>query len=473
MLIILDFMLSICQFKNLNYLLIFLTLLVSSCAKKEVIVETISPTGNWFSTKDQFRYKDFEGEPESHLFFDFKPVLNIDKKYLDVVVVTPERSDFHYEFDLVSGKRYFSHSYCKESDVWKSYEPSLSTPPYTEAFVPRLLDQLKMPQKVVIFGDRQYLSSESFPQDETVRVRVIGGMIEQFCDSFPCDENKKWNSRLVLFAVSPLDPAYKDTHSFATLIKKIDWKEVKAFLENGRGRTINDRSFYPAYRLIGQVFPTKAMKMALEMGHLFSDREAKTLRRSCENVYQKLYNLKKDVLQAEETFPKAFHQFYKRYWNLFKTCRRYVRASSITHNAKDHWFMEYMASFIHAEQMGYLYQCRTKAWIRNVEGVVKRRENAQEEELKFCTSESLNLAFEKAINLMTGLSSSGRSYYRYIQYDSGAKSLGNKIYSWVRDNGKRLSCEKPREYSVYPSDVTWSPIKNPENKDKDVSVYIR
>lgn len=471
---ILDFILGICQTKKLNYLLLFLTLLVSSCAKKEVVIETIRPTGTWFSTKEKFHFKNYDGNPESHLFFDFKPVLNVEKKLVDAVVITPEKSKFHYDFDLVSGKRYFSHEYCDESDVWKSYEPPLTVPPYTEAIIPRLLDQVKKPQRVIVFGDKKYLTSDRFPQDETVRVRVIGGMLEQYCNRFPCDNDKKWDSRLLLFAVSPLDPEYRDIHSFGKLIKKVDWKEVKAFIENGRGSSKNGTDVYPAYRLIGQVFPTKAINTALQKGHLFSEREIKTLRRSCENVYNKLYDLRDQVYNAEKTFPKAFYAYYKRYWKLFKTCREYVRPSNITYNPEDHWFMEYVSAFANAQKNGYVYLCRSKTWTRNLNSALGKKLYNQSEELELCTTESLNLAFERAVNLMTGISSSGQKYRRYIQYDSGAKSLGRKIYNWVNVTGKVQSCSKKKDgKSVFPSDISWKPIINPDAKDKDVSVYIR
>jgi len=466
-------MLGICQFKKFNYLILFFTLLVSGCAKKDVIVETIAPTGTWFSTHKKFRYTNFDGRPESHLFFDFTPVIDIEQKMLDVVLVTPESSKFHYELDLVSGKRYFSHEYCPQRDIWKSYEPTLSTPPYNLAVVPRLLNQVKKPQRVVVFGDKKYLSSSTYPQDEMIRVKVIGGMVEQFCNNFPCEENKRWESSLLLFAVSPLDPEFKDINTFAKLVKKIDWKEVKAFVENSRGSSRNGKNFYPAYRLIGQVFPTKAMKTALHKGHLFANKEIKTLRRSCENVYKRVYKIKSKVEKGEGKFSKLFYGFYKRYWKLFKTCREYVRPSSIVYNANDHWYMEYISSFIYAEKSGYVFDCSARAWARNLNDASGRPIYNQERELRYCTTPTLNLAFERAVNHMTGLSTSGQRFHRYIQYDSGAKSHGNKIYNWIQDNGKRLSCEKDRKVSVFPSDVNWKPIINPTEKDKDVSVYIR
>ena len=472
--IILDFMLGICQFKKHIYSILFLTLLVSGCAKKEVIKPIIRPTGTWFSTHQKYRFVDIEDSPVSHLFFDFKPMVDIDRKLIDAVVITPENSRFHYDFDLVSGKRFYSHEYCKEKDVWKSYGPDLERPPYTEAIVPRLLDQIKKPQRVIIFGDSQYLSSGKFPQDETIRVKVIGGALEQFCDRFPCDNEKKWKSRLLLFAVSTLDPKFKNISSFGELVKILDWKEVKGFIENGRGRSISGGDSYPAFRLIGQVYPTKAIKYALGKGHLFSSNEITTLRKSCESVYERLFKLRDLVQSGEGSLPKEFHKFYLKYWDSFKTCRQYVRASNITYNEKDHWFMEYISAFGHAEDKGFVYQCQTKAWVRNYNSVDGKTLYNQATELKYCTEEGMNLAFERAVNLMTGLSTSGLSFHRYVEYDSGAKSLHNKIYNWLFVSGKKQSCTKSKtEDLVFPNDVSWTPIFNPEAKEKDVSVYIR
>jgi hypothetical protein len=428
--------------------------------------------GKWFRTSPQFYITNFLGETKKHLFFDSSPLVDLAQTTVDVLVVTPKNSKSHFELDVFSGRRVFSHAYCSEKDVWNSYQAGIELPPYTEAVIPRVLDIFKKPQRVIIFGDREHIDKNKFPFDELVKVKVVGGVVEQFCEKYPCQRIESWKSRVILLAVSLKDPKFNKVKTVSQLKELIDWKESKAFLENGRGRNIIDDQYYPAYRIINDMMASKAFEFSLKSGHVFDKKEMRTLRNTCEIVYNKLWKVREDVLANKTAFNKAFLTYYEKYWSSFKTCTDFVRYSNINYNSEQHWFFEYMRAFVLAERENYVYLCNEKRWKRNVLNKKGKKLFDSLKSLRFCDTKSLNLAFEKAINLLTGLSSTGRKFFEYKDYDHKSVDLNNKLYSWIERTGKYQYCSKERfpEF-VFPEDISWKYLEAAK-ENVPSSIYI-
>jgi hypothetical protein len=464
-----------CQFKKLKTLsLLIIVILISSCAK-ETIVRPIKPIRrySWFNAPKQFALQTPEGDVVQHLFFDSDPVVNLENNFVDVLVTIPKDSKHHYDLDLYSGRRYYSHTYCEEEDVWNAYQAELEYPPYTEGIIPRILDLFKRPQRVIVFGERKYVDGGVFPNDELLRVRVVGGVVEQFCDKYPCKRGSKWRNRVVLVAVSTIDPKFENIKNMSQLKEVIDWSHVRAFMENAKGRTISDKDYYPAYRLVNQIQAEKAIRYALDNGHVFKKKELRTLRNTCQALYGKLWQIRQDVFKKEDAVPfrKSFLDFYRKYWSGYETCTEFVRYSNIQEDPMKHWYYEYMRAFSLVQKLGYVYLCDKSTWVRNVKDRQGRQMYDQVETLSICNSEQINLAFEKAVNLLTGLPTSGGKFFKYVDYDHEVFELNNKLYSWISHTGKFQYCSKKRHpRSIYPGDVSWEPLYTEMEKNA-VKVY--
>ncbi len=77
----------------------------------------------------------------------------------------------------------------------------------------------------------------------------------------------------------------------------------------------------------------------------------------------------------------------------------------------------------------------------------------------------------RAITVMTSRQSSGRPYYKYIEYDSGAGHSHQKIYRWVFQTAKKLSCESATAQGIFPEDVNWRPFHVQKKLEEQGYIY--
>ena len=471
---IMNYMRYVCQFKKFITFKIILIILVSCAGSKQAPRVFEEAKREWFKGRGMRSFTNGEFRDVAHLFFDFKPGVNVDERIVNFVPLSFRDSDFHYQLDLLSGRRLVTHKYCKEDDVWERLNGSITNPPFSYGFIPGLLNKRKKAQKVILFGDPKYLMNPDFPNaDESYPVKVIGGVVEQFCDAYPCDLNDTWENTVILVAVIQQDPEYKDVNTLVRLKRVIDWRLIKAFLENGRGRIIVSRtSGYPAYRIYGGSLPTKSLKFAIENGHLFSYAEKRRLKRTCLALYDNIYEIKDRIAKGKSRFNKEFYHFYRDYWKSFNTCKKFVRPVDISQNHERHWFFEFLKAFSIAGEYGYVYNCDTKDWVENTSRLDGKAIYRQIDKLKNCSEKELNESFNKAINLLTGFSKSNRKHYKYIQYDQRPGAHNEKVYSWVEYSGKYQRCQSEplHKEEIFPRDIIWkniiSPIPDEENLKK-------
>ncbi len=515
-------------FKYLCQLLIWLFLLeaLQSCSATKKLRskkpkdlsegKTIEAEAVWFDVPERFTSRNKQGEHETHAFFDLVSYRTKEDLSISYVLLTPAESEFGYDFDLVSGKKYKKFHYCAQKDIWKKYKKTINRPPFSEGMIPRLLDQSGQPQRIWIFGAPHFLKGKKSEQDLTQRARILGAVVLQYCSNYPCRSRDRWTGRLVFIAVNDLDPAMKKLKNLAELKRKVNWAYVKAFAQNGFGRNIAGFVEKPAYRMVGEIEGREAVDFVFKRGHLFEFSEINSLRKNCFHLYDYIWRSvqhvkgmtkKRDVLlSAKEeldrlgeikkgktsnaikerkrnflllrkiekelniisSWPKFFQHFYKNYGERFRTCQKFVRPSNIRQDYKRHWFFAYLANFMNLERAGYYYNCVRKGWIENFALSSGKRYYDFKKD-RFCTAEELDLAFETSIDVMTGLANSSRNHFRYIAYDSGVGASREKIYSWVFSNGKKLSCtsklRQRQKIAIFPADVSWNGFKTDGHQD--------
>lgn len=479
-------------------------------------VPIVEPIPQWLKVDPRFAHRSTEGFYTTHAFFDFIPFPDLKTNKINFVLLTPEDSEFGYELNLHSGQIVKRHKYCPQDDIWRAYKSELNRPPYSYGFVPRILDQLGSPLKIFVFGGKKYLSKSTPSQPLSQRVRVVGGIIHQYCENFPCARRSEWLSRLVLLGVNHLDPKFKKVATIKALKSEIDWKEFKAFVENGFGRQIRGKDESPAFRVFGAVNAKEAFRYALSKGHLFKFKEMKKLREGCHRLYDYVWKranllrtniakkryrqstvgdvdnrsllvdvkksifLNKDGKKKEftkeeleepmvgpKTFLQFFNEFYNKYSERFQTCSEFVRSSNALKDKERHWFFAYLQAFLNLEDLGYVYHCSKRVWIRNSFLADGTRQYDKKAMKNSCISAQLEQSFDMAITLLGGLKRGNYPHFYYLLYDQGHGGSHNRIFSWVESDGKQISCKEKvvdyRNEEFFPKDVSWNYF-NPDNR---------
>lgn len=484
-------LLRLCQLKSLT----LVTLLVAGCSQfrsheaSEEMVSLIEP--KWFAAKPQHALVDQEGKTQTHLFFDVKPEVSSNGTSTNVIIITPENSENAYTLDLNSGQRYFDHPYCHQKDIWNAYGSSVGKPGFTLAVIPRMLDQLGEPQKVIIFGGAKKFGT--YPDLQFHRVRLVGAYVEQKCLEGNCLGKSNWVSKLVFVGVDPEEKRLDKVQNIADLQKQYDWKEVKATLENMDGYNGSGETTYPATRL-GQLIPiAEAVDFQKQRSIFLSEKETTKIQNSCSTLYDRLYSEvgmeqpedrpaktveelnKKIKLQTELKkkklpvgFAKRLAAFAKNYSQEIASCERFVYHGNINGDRDKFWFLSYMGIFFRLHKDGYYFDCNRKAWQKNILDNHGKQIFDIKTDLASCNEASIDKAMGYLPNFLTGLKVSGNHYYRFIDYDTHSFGTHRKMYSWVKIQANKFNCSNElneavkKEMKIFPEDVSW---KNKDVKD--------
>ncbi|CAM9901972.1 unnamed protein product, partial [Chrysoparadoxa australica] len=389
---------------------------------------------------------------------------------------------------------------------------------------PRVWDQTNQPQMIWDFGKPElFFDLEVNGRAQSQRARIVGGFILQFCDNYPCRTYQDWLSRLVLVGVNPYDSRFKDVTSMSQLKGKIDWAYVKAFAQNGFGRTINGTVPEPAYRMVGEVEADKALDFAFRSGHEFSFNEINSLRKNCFYLYDYIWRSQEkvrknmanksladdklakemqkkakeirakksmerttvfsvevaDIQSAESSseeqksmvdFRKFFLYFVKNYGDRYRTCSRFVRPANHKENADRAWFFAFLTNFMNLEDMNYYYLCVRRSWMTNPRMTNgKRRYDTTSD--RRCSVMDIDEAFEQGVTVMASLRGANAAHYRFIEFDSGIGGSHRQLYSWVPETGKQLGCDarKLEEISpIFPIDVVWKDFNLQSRRRLDI-----
>ena len=462
----------------LNIFFIFSLLTACSINSKKIIpLKTLSSKAKWFKGNEKFRQKYFD-KPNSfsyiHPFFDLRAYMAIKDQSVNMVILTRSSSLYEYQVDLKSGRSYKKRKYCEEDDIWQSYKGNIYKPPFTMGFIPRLLDQRGLPQKIITFGEEKYFPSIKEDLSASVRVRVVGGVIEQYCPQYPCTLRNRWLSRVILIAINPNDPKFENIVHFDELKKVVDWDYMRAFLENSNGRNIKSVKELPSFRVIGNFGPNESLRLARKKGHFFTDKEITKLQSNCFSLYdflwakvkfirrEKALSKKEGIKDLLDTSREDFSKFMKlvssKYQNRFMLCQKYVRAGSINHDTERLWFFTYLNAFFSLQKMGDVYSCKYNSWVQNPYLASGKRIYDPMKEINRCKTEDLNKAFFKIMTSLAARQGSFQQYIRYITYDNSRGGSHQKIYSWIFEDSNHQSCKEKKSYKirkVLPHNVEW------------------
>jgi len=485
----LNYLKGFCQLKILLPSLFLL--LVSSCTRlPKARIPVVQGHPVWFAGAEKYSFRGRNGDPPLHVFFDFVPFSNRDDISLNFFMHTPAGSEHAYQIDLLSGRPYKKHRYCKQDDVWQG-KLSSDRPPFSIGIVPRLLDQLGGAQKIIVYGQAEYYrGKEGSERDVSHRVRVVGAVVEKFCRKYPCRRDGEWESKLVLVAVDPMDSKFSTTKTFAGLKKLVHWEEAKVFLENANGRSFQGDISRPASKISGHIEALDALKFAMNKGHLFKFNELQVMRYSCEKLYDYIWQGSKKIRQekklpegerSRQNFSNFFKKLNKTYAGRLKTCAKFVRPSNIQLERERHWFFAYLFGFLKMQELGYVFLCDKLGWVENPYNELKKGHLVDyKSAYNNCTDSDLDIAFATIPATMRGLMSKKQAHYRYMTYDFGVGGSHEKIYHWVYNDGKDLLCEgtsRRQKYSqqtisrmekkgpsddaseiAFPQDVSWRPF---------------
>jgi hypothetical protein len=473
----------------LKCLSLLLAIFLLSCATKknrayeaEALLSIYEP--KWFAVSEKHSLRDPAGRLQAHLFFDVTPDFTEKDQLTNVIVTTLENSHLAYAVDLVSGQRHYAHSYCNQGDVWNQKSGTFGRPYFSIAYMPRVLDQMGDPQKVLIFGGRDRMRSSI--DNHFVRVRVIGSYIEENCLELNCLGRDNWNSRLVFIAVDPQEPTYRDITDIESFGSLQSWEKLQTTLQNMDGRNFSVDRTYPYIRVRKLIPFRESIQLFRKRSAFMSDTEIKKIQKGCLALYDKLWKdvgedriedkpaknqdeLKKKVKAREELREKKqpvgkmarFRGFIKKYFTEAATCEKFVYHGNINFNPEHFWFHSYIGMFIRLHKEGYYFDCRRKVWSENLFNVNGDPVHSLPEEIDFCSDKDMDLAMEYLPNHLKSLKNVMGPHFRFIDYDTHEFGTHRKIYSWVKMDTRKFDCRPDPNalvrdgLQVFPDDASW------------------
>lgn len=482
--------LRLCQLKSLLLVL----LMLASCTHKRKAAEVPNELitmfhANWFKADSEHTLTGTDGGPAPHLFFDVNPEFSGDSREVNVVVMTPEGSPYDYRLDPLSGQRYYSTSYCKEP-----------RPSYSIAYVPRFLDQLGSPQKVLVFGGADRV--RELHRYSSFRVRLVGAFIERTCPEGNCEDKSKWLARLVFIGVDPADGRYADVTEVEQFKKKVDWEKLKRHLEVIDGKNRAGIVTFDYVKVRDPVPFKDAFEFFRKHSIFMSEKESTKIKAGCHALYDRLWTevgverpedrptktveeiatkakLREEIKREGKPvgFAQRFQAFTRNYYDEMSTCGRFVYGGNLNRDPEKFWFLSFVNFFFSLNKGGYFFDCRHQSWQRNLFDTRGRPVYDLKEEVGECDETDLDLAMAYIPNFLERIKGEADEYYRFVDYDNHVFGTHSKLYSWVKIPSKKMSCaddpnEKIRtELSVFPDDVKWKPRKVKDLESKLKIIY--
>lgn len=492
-------LLRLCQLKSPCLGLLAVALL-SSCSHRDngpsssELLTTF--TNNWFSHNKNHSIVDSQNEPEPHLLFDTTPEFKVQERTVNVVLSTPMGSAHAYNIDLSSGQRYYSHTYCKQSDVWNKLSGKINRPVFSIGYMPRVLDQLGDAQKVIVFSKRGSFLETALTNYH--KVKLVGAYVEQICPDGNCLGKNNWLSKLVFLGVDAEDAGLATIKSTAEFRDHFDWETAKAYLENIDGRNFIGDQTYPATR-VGQLIEYEdAFDYFKKRSIFLTDVELKKIQKGCHILYDRLWdevgkereedkaakdskelNAKiklRDQLKKEKKpvgFAARFRTFTKKYYSEISTCEKFVYHGNVNLDRDKFWFLSYVGLYYRLHREGYFFDCRNRVWQRNVLNDQGEPVYDLKRDIDGCKELELDQAMDYLPNFLKGLKGE-KDYFRFVDYDNFPFGTHKKMYSWVKVKSQKFDCSQDpniavkKEMQLFPEDVSWKErnIKDYASREK-------
>lgn len=494
-------LLRLCQLKSLILLLIIVQLSSCTLRRDEPSSSELLNTfpNKWFSVSKNHSLISQQGVPASHLYFDSTPDFLNDDREVNVLIATPENSEHAYSIDLSSGQRYYTHSFCKQNDIWNEYALGVNKPPFTVAYIPRVLDQLGDPQKVIVFSKRKSFIDD--PGRTYQKVRLVGAYVEQICPDGNCLGKSNWLSKLVFLGVDSQDQHFSRVKSAQDLKHAINWNHSKAVLGNMEGRNFIGDLMYASTRIGELIEYEDAFDYFKKRSIFLTDTELKKIQKGCYALYDRLWeevgktrqedkpamtmqelNTKVKLIESLKKqkipvgFAARFRAFTKNYFKEITTCEKFVYHGNINQDREKFWFLSHLAIFYRLHREGYFFDCRNKVWQRNVLNEKGSPMYDLVRDIDLCKEAEIDQAMDYLPNFLTGLKSE-KEYYKFIDYDNQTYGSHQKMYTWVKVKSRKFDCSNDpntkikNELKVFPEDVTWKERNIKDIADKNKIIY--
>jgi len=432
---------------------------------------------NWLNLTTEHSFKEISFNKETnkeleeiipHPFYDLE-FNGLSKKIIQYYPVTLKNSPIHYDFDLLSGNRYKVRNYCKFSDTWKAFRGDLELPNYTEGIVPRVFDQQKKPMKIIVFSEEVI----QYPKQKNVKffesAKILGSVLIEECDSYPCNIKEKWRKSQVLVAVGAEDTKLSKFENLNDLKAEIDWEYAKAYLVNNKGAHQLGNNFLPAFRIVSELGGKESIDYFEKNSTVIDFKNELIARESCINLQDEIWNdflkIKKLEHFQKDKFKDFLIHFIMNQKDQFSNCDRIVRSSNINISHEKHWFFAFLSLFTNLEKEGLYYNCSSSGWFFNPKLDDGKFYVSQVKEIEKCSEKDVEKSFDQAINALGSMKNQLNKYYKYIEYDSGQGGSNEKIYNWIKFDNRKLSCEPIKStFDFFPQDVVWQQLKDDEEK---------
>lgn len=437
----------------------------------------------WFSVNKNHSLADMNERPLSNLFFDTTADFNTSNRSVNLIITTPEDSEHSYKLDISSGQRYFSHSYCKQKDIWNVYPKSIDRPIFSIGYMPRTLDQTGEPQKVIVWSKTK--NHQQLVATNYVRVRLLGAFIEQLCLEGNCLGKDNWVSRLVFVAIDEDDQKSSGIDTLESFKEAFDWEKSKAYLANIDGRNFIGDKTYPAVKVSELISYDDAIKHFKKHSIVFSDDELSKVQKNCHLLYDKLWEqvgrvreedlpakngdeatgkiLLKEKFQKEKKpfgFAARFSAFTKKYFQEITTCEKFVYHGNVNRDRDKFWFLSYVGMFYRMNREGFYFDCKSRVWHRNQIDEKGDKVYDIKSEISGCKEKDIDQAMGYLPNYLNGLKGE-KEFYRFVDYDNHSFGSHSKLYSWVKMKAQKFECSNDpndnirRGLKISPEDVTW------------------
>lgn len=491
-------LLRLCQLKSRPLHLILLITL-SSCS----VFKSPEPNGSellttfpnqWFSQNPKHALIGTDGSPVPHMLFDTRPEFRSENRVVNVVIGTPENSQHAYSIDLYSGQRHYTHTYCKQKDVWNSYTGTIHRPVFSIGYLPRALDQLGEPQKVIVWsGSKDYHQTAVHNYRH---VKLVGAFVEQLCQEGNCLGKSNWLSRLVFIGVDADDPQLAKISNITEFKKIFDWKTSKAHLENIDGRNAIGDGTYPAVRVSQLIEFDDAFDFFKKRSIFLTDKKLAKIRKGCHALYDALWDdvgkvrpedmaaktndeltIKNNIIKdlKKKNLPVGFasrlQAFTKKYYQEVSTCEKFIYHGNINRDSESFWFLSYMGIYFRLHREGYYFDCSHGTWMRNVLNDQGERVYDLKKGISQCNEKMIDQAMDYLPNFLAGLKGEA-DYFRFIDYDNQTHGAHSKLYSWIKVKSLRMACsEDPnkklkKELDLFPEDIKWK-VRNVKDTAPD------
>lgn len=495
-------LLRLCQLKSL--LTTTTTLLIlTSCASYHDVAPTSELlqtfNNNWFKVNPEHALIERSGEVSPHLYFDTSPEFSTRDRTVNVVVAVPENSQHAYSIDLNSGQRHYTHTYCKQKDIWNQFSGTVNRPSFSIAYVPRVLDQLGEPQKVIVWSKNKDYSSTVATNYH--KVKIIGAYVEQLCPEGNCLGKGNWLSRMVFVGVDADDKSLLNISSIDEFRKTFDWETAKAQLQNIQGRNFIGDQTYPYIRVSKLIEYEDAFDYFKKRSIFLTDKELTRIQKSCHALYDRLWDdvgkMRPEDMPAKtvkelnakiklqnklkgKRLPVGFAQrltkFTQKYFNEISTCEKFIYHGNVNRDREKFWFLSYMGIYYRLHREGYYFDCRSNTWHRNIFDKDGKQIHNLKRDIVACDASDIDRAMDFLPNFLKGLKGE-REYYRFIEYDQHTFGTHQKMYSWVKFRSSRFGCSKDpnieikKELSVFPEEVRWKQRNIKDIADKLKIIY--